>query len=279
MRLTLLFLLVWNLSFSQKFAKISELDSALSEISGLSFLNDTTLVAHNDSGNEPLLFLLNLRGEIIKTIHVSGVKNRDWEDLTTDRKNYLYLADFGNNNNRKKKFQIYRFSFQDLLTKDSIRPDEITYSYPDQHAFPPADSALHYDAEALAFYRDSLYVFTKCRTVPFDGLSFVYRIGAEPGEQIPVQLPPIFLGKRGFWKDAVTAGEILGDTLYLLTYNRFLAYRIVGNRVEFLYEHITGRLTQKEALALRRHGEIWIADEQHRLLGGGNIYLWKRKRK
>lgn len=278
MRLTFLFLLVISTSFSQKFTKISELDTVLSEISGLTFLNDSTLLAHNDSGNEPELFVLNLKGEIQKKIHVIGAKNRDWEDITSDGKNYVFLADFGNNNNRKKKFQIYRFSISDILEKDSILPSEITYSYPDQVAFPPAEQDLHYDAEALAFYRDSLYVFTKCRTNPFDGLSFVYRIGTEPGVQIPVQLPPIYIGKKGFWKDAVTAAEVVGDTLYLLTYNRFLMYHMQGERFAFIEDHKTGRLTQKEALTTINHHEIWLADEKYRLLGGGNLYRWKRKK-
>ena len=35
------------------------------------------------------------------------LKNVDWEDLTQDDKGYIYIADTGNNNNKRRELDIY----------------------------------------------------------------------------------------------------------------------------------------------------------------------------
>lgn len=74
----------------------------LTEASGLaaSRLQPDLLWAVNDSGNGPVLFLLGSDGSERGRAEVSGVGNRDWEDLasfTLDGKAYLMIADTGDN--------------------------------------------------------------------------------------------------------------------------------------------------------------------------------------
>lgn len=58
------------------------------------------LWAHNDSGNEPLLYAMEPNGTLRGRVRVEGVMNNDWEDLASfvlDGKSYLLIADTGNN--------------------------------------------------------------------------------------------------------------------------------------------------------------------------------------
>lgn len=84
----------------------------LTEASGLaaSRLSAGVLWAVNDSGNAPLLFALNSRGEELGTVQVAGVKNIDWEDLasfTWQGQAYLLVADVGDNRALRSEVQLH----------------------------------------------------------------------------------------------------------------------------------------------------------------------------
>ena len=58
--------------YSQKSILLSD---ELKEISGIQFINDSLLVAHNDGGNGPMLYFLNPNtGSILKRVVVKDVK-------------------------------------------------------------------------------------------------------------------------------------------------------------------------------------------------------------
>jgi hypothetical protein len=100
--------------FSQKSVALSE---ELKEISGIQYINDTLLVAHNDGGNGPLLYFLNPNtGIILKRVFVKDVKNTDWEDIALDGK-YLFIGNFGNNNN-SPSFPVQRNEFTSFYAKN-----------------------------------------------------------------------------------------------------------------------------------------------------------------
>lgn len=74
----------------------------LTEASGLavSQLDPNLLWAVNDSGNEPILYLMSTDGTYLGRAEVSGHRNRDWEDLASfshNGKAYLMIADTGDN--------------------------------------------------------------------------------------------------------------------------------------------------------------------------------------
>lgn len=261
-------------SSAQKAEKITDLPDVLQEISGMTFLNDTVLVAHNDSGNEPILFFLNLRGQIIHQLLVRNAKNRDWEDITTDGKGFLYIADIGNNNNAKKKLHIYKVSTDQILQKTEVNAELIEFNYPEQ-VFPTPESDLHYDAESLAYYKDSLYIFTKCRAEPFDGITYMYTLPVKSGKYAAHRRAAFSIGTSGFLKDAITAAEICGDKCYLLTYNRLLIYQFKNGEMTFQKKIYLKPYTQKEALTTRDNKTLYISDEKQKILGGGDLYELK----
>lgn len=265
-------------AFSQK-KKITKLSDHLKEISGLTFLNDSILVAHNDSGNEPILYFLNLKGKEIHSVIVENAVNRDWEDITTDGKGTLFIGDIGNNKNDRKDLCIYKINNKDILTKETVKAEKISFSYPDQKAYPPDKKNLNFDSESIAYSNDSLYIYTKCRTEPWKGITYCYTIPAKTGTYKANKKYELLIGKDGWWKDAVSAVEIKSEKLYLLTYNRLVIYNLFNGKITFDTRILLGSISQNEALAINSKGLIYMADEKNKLLGGGNLYSIKIPKK
>ncbi|MGV3632135.1 MAG: hypothetical protein ACO1O6_13075 [Bacteroidota bacterium] len=279
-KLVFLFLvtLVQPVIFAQSLDKIAKLDPKLAEISGLDFWNDSVLVAHNDSGNEPVLYFLDLEGTIFHEVRITNATNVDWEDLTTDGKGSIYIADIGNNTNRRKDLKIYVVNGKNILQKSEAEARTITLSYSDQTAFPPENKTdWHFDAEALGFYHDSLVIFTKSQTKPYDGITHCYKFPAKPGDY---QLKPhqeFHLKERSNRQDAVTSVDFLEGKCYVLTYSGVEVFTVSSagklvhdKRISFLV------LSQKEALTVNR-SYIYIADEYHKKAGGRNLYQIKNE--
>jgi hypothetical protein len=269
--LLLISLLSFNFSFAQK-KRVGTLAEGLNEISGLAFINDSILVGHNDGGDGAKLYFMNIKGKLIHTTLVENATNIDWEDIAYDGKEFLYIADNGNNNNDRKDLVIYKVNIKDILSKKSVNSEKINISYNEQIAFPPAKSELYFDAESLSFYNNELYIFTKCRTFPFDGVSYCYVVPTKPGSYKLDKKYEITIGKDGWWKDSSTGSEFKDGKLYLLTYNRLLVYKFENGKFVKENEMLMEPISQFEAIAINKKGEIYIADENNSLLGGGNIY-------
>ena len=145
---------------SAEIIEIVILPKIINETSGLEILNNV-FVTHNDSGGEPSLFFFNRSGEIINSIKLKKessweIYNNDWEDITAD-KNYIYIADTGNNFGMRDNLNIIKVKIADFSINDKI---DIFYS--DQESFFP--SAKHkYDAEALLIIEDKIALFSKDR--------------------------------------------------------------------------------------------------------------------
>jgi hypothetical protein len=132
---------------------LAELNSKkLEEASGLvaSIKNLGYLWTHNDSGNKAEVFLIDEHAKIKLTCTLKDIDNRDWEDIAIGAgpvagKNYLYIADIGDNFARHPLKFIYRFE-EPQLTKgvsklEITNFDTITFRLPDAQK----------DTEALLF--------------------------------------------------------------------------------------------------------------------------------
>jgi hypothetical protein len=253
------------------YAQTFHLSAELNEISGIDFLNDSTILAINDGGNEPLLYLLNLEGKVQSVVKVDNAKNRDWEDITIDDE-FVYIGDIGNNANNRRDLVIYKIKIQDILDKKTVQPQNITFNYTEQVDFPPVKRGRFFDSEALAVYNDTLYLFTKNRALPTDGNCWVYKIPTEPGDYSVSKSAEIFIGKGGFLIDALTAADIVDGEFFLMTYNRVIIKKLVKGR--FVGEENINFKTysQKEALVVKSKMEIYVADEKQLMLGGPRMY-------
>jgi len=247
------------------------LPESLVEISGMEFLNDSTLVAINDGGNEAVLYLMNTEGELIKTVKIENASNKDWEDLASDGE-HLYIADVGNNFSKRKKLKIYKVDIDDLLTKDEVTAEKITFSYGDQEAFPPGKDSLYYDSEGIVYKNDSLWIFTKTKADPWDGIAFVYKVPALKGKYTLVKQHEIHIGDDGWWADAITAADLYGDKFYLTTYDRLIVGTFEGEEFKQEKSIYFDNLTQKESVLVKDNKTVFISDEKHNILGGGKLY-------
>lgn len=256
--------------FSQKSVALSE---ELKEISGIQYINDTLLVAHNDGGNGPLLYFLNPNtGIILKRVFVKDVKNTDWEDIALDGK-YLFIGNFGNNNNKRKNLSIIRVSWKDALIKDTISSEFMTFEFSEQKAFPPEKKALNFDTECLTFADGYLWLFTKNRTEPFDGVTNVYRAKFQDNTHAILKKEySIKIGSKGWMFDSVTGGDFAYGYFYLTTYNRVLKYLFSEGKFSLVKQYKYKEYNQKEAITVIKDDQIYVANEFQKVLGKQKLY-------
>lgn len=252
-----------------------KLPSELSEISGLEKISDSLLIAINDGGNEPLLFILDLSGNIRRKLKVSNANNIDWEALAMDE-NYLYIGDFGNNMNERKDLCIYRINRNDIATLNEVRAEKMSISYREQKEFPPNDLERHFDAEAMTYFEGQLWIFTKNSTKPFDGISFVYMVQFEANQTKTLsKVTDLKLNKTSYLKDAVTSACTDGHSIVLTTYNRMMKLDFpkqgLSKSTIYKYPHIQ----QVESCACLGDRSYFISNENHKFLGPAKLKLLK----
>ena len=66
---------------------------------------------HNDSGDDPRLFLLDAKGQLMATCFLANAENRDWEDIAWapgDAADYLYIGEIGDNEAKYTDKFVYR---------------------------------------------------------------------------------------------------------------------------------------------------------------------------
>jgi hypothetical protein len=254
-----------------------ELPESLKEISGLEILNDSTLVALNDGGNKPKLYLLDFKGNVQKKVDIEDVKNRDWEDIAIDEE-YIYIGDIGNNLNKRDNLRILKVEIEDVLNKKEVKAEKIKFNYGEQKAFPPASDSMYYDAEGMTIYNDSIWIFTKDRTHPSEGYSHIYKLPTAPGEYTVYRSEKVFIGKSGWWKDGITAVDFYDDLFYILTYDRYMVKRYTENGFENVSSFKFNATSQRESIVVFDKESIFVADEKNPLVGDVKLYKIRPKR-
>lgn len=154
------------------------LSSELNENSGLLFFNGT-LITHNDSGGQPILYQLNtVTGAIERRVKISNAFNIDWEDLAQDEE-YIYISDSGNNRGNRTNLKIYKVSKKDFLDNNTVVAKTIFYKYDNQKNY-VRSSKTNFDAEALISFEDKLLIFSKNRG---NNKTNIYQLDKKPGTQ------------------------------------------------------------------------------------------------
>lgn len=152
--------------------RVGVLDEEITESSGLirSSLNSELYWTLNDSGNEPVLYAVDLSGRIHGRARIAGVRNIDWEALTIDGEGKLYIGEIGNNENNRRDLVIYVIKEPEPDVDQTVEVERsIPFHFPDQKAFPDAER-MNFDAEAIFFHDGFLYVLSKHRSDTMTGL-------------------------------------------------------------------------------------------------------------
>ncbi len=256
---------------------ITELPKKLKENSGMTSYSKSTAWFIEDNGNSDNLYKTDFKGNIIKHLDVKNAKNTDWEDLSKDKDGNLYIGDFGNNDNTRKNLVILKLPNPDLEEGNRINAKTIKFSYPEQEKFPPKKGNMNYDAEAFFHHDGHLYIFTKNRTHPFTGQTYIYQVPDKKGEY-----DAKLLGKINLCDDwdtcRVTSAAISpnGKTIVLLSYGKLWK---ISN---FSFKNLTKGNLQEIDLGVRTQLEsVCFIDDNTLLLSdevregtGGNLYSY-----
>lgn len=194
----------WALFFlplqAQQAPKKIKLPKALEEASGLYIESPDKLWWHNDSGGKPRLLATDSEGNIVDSIYLNGIQNRDWEDISVDDEGNLYIGDVGNNRNNRKDLTIF------ILNRATGNLDSISYHYPEQKSFPPAQENWNFNMEGFFWANDSLYLFTKNRIGRGTDVTRQYVLPDQPGRYAATLVDSLQLDDR-----VVTAAAMSPD--------------------------------------------------------------------
>jgi hypothetical protein len=112
----------------------------------------------------PYMYKLDLQGNLIQTVEISGAKMKDVEAITADA-DFFYVGDFGDNDGDREKRIIYKIRKSDIGNGKNVKvkAEEIEFKF---KGFEEAKKKKHneYDAEAMISRGDLIYIFTKRRT-------------------------------------------------------------------------------------------------------------------
>jgi hypothetical protein len=248
------------------FTTIGQLPSILYESSGLAITAQNKIWSHNDAGNENKLYCVNTTGELLRTITITNVTNTDWEDLAVDNLKRIYIADVGNNNNDRQNLAIYRIPDPESFSTNQVSAEIINYTFEDQNAFPPPPEFANFDVEAVVWFNDSLFLFTKDRTSPLSGFTKLYKIPASPGTYVAKLIGSYYMGYT-IATVQVTAADINHETghLVLLAKNRLVLFKNYSGSNFFSGEIIDYTFTttpgQAEAIAFTSPTTLIMTEE------------------
>lgn len=257
-----IFCIIWiitsisSLTFSQQ--KIFELPVQIKESSGLLTLKNGCFLTINDGGNSSEIYVLNKKGELIHTCEIEDEDNIDWEDLCLDNKGNLYIADIGNNQNKRKNLKIIKVELDKVLSKKKINSKKFKFEYPNQKDFPPSKGKLYFDAESIVYYKDKLWIFTKNRTEPFNGVSLSYSLDFE--KETIKQETALFFPSSNWMEESITSATVYDEQLFLLTYSKIYVYSISNEKLSWKSTLPLAFFNQWEAISVSGN-KIYLTHE------------------
>jgi hypothetical protein len=214
-------------------------NTQLREVSGMapSRVHPNTFYVHNDSGDTSRFFAVNEKGELKGTYYFKGdeisfLGVNDCEDITIgsgpeDGKEYIYLADIGDNAARRSEVRIFRMEEPDADSGvvEMVGSQMFTLTYP--NGAQDAETIMIDPIEKL------LYIVSKRQ----DSV-IVYIAPLDPGDKTPYMLQEVcklhFEGKkRDKW---IVSGSISrdGKQVMLKSMKKVYYWQRTGN--EPIYE-------------------------------------------
>ncbi|UOG75877.1 hypothetical protein MTX78_04590 [Hymenobacter tibetensis] len=240
---------------------VGELQGGVPESSGLAHGGRPgTFFTHGDAGREPILYLINEKGELLGQRELP-VTNVDWESLSDDGKGTIFVVDAGNNNNSRKDLVVYR-----------VKPDQpdkvskINFRYADQTAFPPPKEERNFDCEASLWNAGKLYLFTKDRAQ--QTTSKVYTLSDQPGTHTAQLLTKLAVDGE------VTDADLSPDGRHLALLGREKLYLFEGTDLASALKATPKTVSlkgagQTEGVLFLDNGTLFISTEQ------GALYRYK----
>lgn len=253
-----------GLSAPVQLTELPPFPEELGECSGLAAVDSSFMLAINDGGNPAELFVLNEQGRVQQRILLPGLENRDWEALAY-LNDTLYIADLGNNLNKRQDLRLLRLDFSGWREHEQIKVlAALPVRYAEQQEFPARPSNRHFDVEALCAVEDELWLFTKNRAEPYRRWTYIYRFKSRGSELVLERQDSLRLPEGLRATDWITGASYRESAIWLSSYARL--YRLPLNQAgEWSGQYQSYRLphvSQFEALTHFR-GEWYLADERN----------------
>ncbi|MEL0631438.1 hypothetical protein V6237_01555 [Pseudoalteromonas carrageenovora] len=253
-------------------------DPKLKEISGIEFDKKQRLWAINDSGDKPKLYRLNKDGSIAKEILVTNAKNIDWEDMTQNKFGHFFLGDFGNNKNDRKWLTIYKIENPIDIKGNTTEAEIIKFTYPELDGTPVTPEQRNYDLEAFVALGRHLYLFTKNRTEPFDGITKVYKVGdhaANFNAELIDSFKTCTTMEKLCW---ITSAALSPDRKKLVLLDSTSIWLFENYKGDKFFSGDVSRIdlgivTQKEAITFYDDNTIVFTDEEFKGIGGNAYFI------
>ncbi|MGY4384168.1 myo-inositol-hexaphosphate 3-phosphohydrolase [Pedobacter sp. UYP24] len=207
-------LLISNKSFDPVPSVIDLVNQELHEISGIapSLTYGGKFYIHEDSGNSNEVYIIDLNGANLGKLILDGSTNIDWEDITTGPgpvagKNYVYVADIGDNKASRSAVVIYRFIEPEISVFTAISAlhipvDKIILNYP--------AGSVNAESFLVDPLTKDIYLATKQ-----SGTSTIYKATYPQVINTAITLKPV--AKLPF--DLLTSGSISADGSEVLLRN------------------------------------------------------------
>lgn len=234
-------------------------DASVRESSGLAASRNVPGLywTHNDSGDGPFIYAFDTRGALKGVWRIAGASAYDWEDIAAgpgpvSGKNYLYIGDIGDNQEKRSEITIYRVPEPVLSTEKVVKgknsltepAEAIRLRYPD---------GAH-DAEALLVHpvTGNVYIVTK---IPFAN-PIIYEAVAplKPGRTITLvrigtlEVPSLLGG-------IITGGAISPDGRRVAFCDYVQGYEAVLANTKSSFHEIWKRPLTPISLGSRKQGE------------------------
>jgi len=197
-----------------------------------------------------------------------SLTNNDWEDLTSD-KDFLYIADIGNNFDTRKNLHIVKVPIDPKIN----RTEFINFYYPEQSEFEFRLSSM-YDAEGLISIDDYLLIFTKNRA---KNITDIYKISKLPGSQIAEKIGSLdcrsIVTGADYSKDLkllVLTATVSFEEYYILKLENFELSKTINYKID-MYQ-IPLAKTQVESIKIIDENTFWVTSEAETF---GSPWLYK----
>lgn len=255
-------------------------DERLEEVSGLaaSKSNPGYLWTHNDSGNPAEIYLVDERLKIRLLCKLTGIKNRDWEDIAVgpgpaDNKTYVYVADIGDNNGKHAVKYIYRFE-EPLLDGEA---GEVTIRSLDRISFRLADGKKDTEAIMVDPKTKNIYVVTKReKPVSVYEIKYPYSTDTTVTAEKVVSLPLTQIVSADISPD--------GNELLMKNYNNIYYWEINGEPMQKVFQRKPQLLKyteepQGEAIAFNLDGSGFYTLSETIVSEKIFLYYYERKKR
>ena len=206
----------------------------LKEISGMAAgrINSDLFWLHNDSGNDSKLFAIDRHGKLKAVFNLEGIKFYDTEDIALGpgpekNKNYIYLADIGDNDaNRENKF-VYRFPEPIIPDTDTLYRSTISSIDILGIHFPDGKR----DAETIMIDPVDMNILIASKREKHAKVYSV-KIPTKGNHELNLkEITELPFGNEGYENSGVTGGDISpdGNEILLKTYSKIYYYKRQNN--------------------------------------------------